>query len=270
MSKSYRSAMDEIKMSDELKKKIMNASAKGEKQKGKLIRPVYVGIASGLAASFVLVFALHHAYIAPVEHPTQNEMAQASEPPESNTFELAKADEAVVDTADNAEKDTDITADSGNKKAQQQAAPVAKEKAKQQDTPVAKESAEVKIQDTSKAKETSTVSEAAPATAAERENTVPEENEQPAETEPEEIVVAAAKTMSEPAAEKAPASEESLPDMDNAAAMRSAAPRSGGGGGGGVVSRSDESASAGSSVAASAAMTQPTDDPTDEPTEEAE
>lgn len=242
--------MDEIRMSEELKKKIMKTSAKGEKRKGKLIRPVYIGVASGIAASFVLVFALHYVYIAP-EHPAQNELAQASELPGSNTFELAEAGDTASDAADGTVGDKNNTKDNGN------------EKAKQQDTLVANERAEVQAQDTGKAKEASKVSEAAPATAAESSNTVSEEKEQAVETEPEEIMVASARIMSEPAAEKASTSEESLPDVDNAAAMRAAAPRSGGGGGGGVP-RSGGSAGAGGSAAASAPLPQQTEEPTEE------
>ena len=249
MSKSYRSAMDEIRMSDELKKKIIKASAKGEKRKGKLISPVYIGAASGIAACLALVFVLNHAYIVPEEQKAQVEMAQASEQPESNSFELADAGETEVDTADSTVGNTNNTADTQNKKTEQHATQATEKKAKKQDTSVTKEIATAKAQDTGNAKETST----APETAAEPANTASAENAQPAETEPEEIVVAAARIMSKATDEGMTAAEAvedgALPEYDNAAAMRASAPRSGGGGG---------------SIAASASTTQPTEEPTEE------
>lgn len=57
MSESYKSAMDKIKMSDELKEKIIGASAQREKKK-KIIRPVYIGAAAALAACVALVFSV--------------------------------------------------------------------------------------------------------------------------------------------------------------------------------------------------------------------
>ena len=249
MSKKYRSAMDEIKMSDALKKKIVKASAQ---KKRKRLRPVYISAAAGLAACLAIVITLHHASI------IRDERVSTPE------FETAQASEIPYTAAAENETATSGSAAEPNEKtAVAKADTKTKSEAETADTKTAKATKEAQQNKTeTKTKSAQTVvTETKDITASESET-----NEQPesGDTNPQtdtQIEVASA-DMAEDATEIMVAKTgeaEATETMPEAAAEPPAASarHSGGGGGGG-----------GTATAASAPMPQPTEDATEEATDE--
>ncbi|MBR0366482.1 MAG: hypothetical protein IJH94_06760 [Clostridia bacterium] len=246
MSKKYRSAMDEIKMSDALKKRIVKASAQKKKRR-KLIRPVYISAAAGLAACFAIVITLHHASVTKDERVTATEFetAQASEIP-YNVAAEDKAAESVTEPTEKtsvAKADTKIKTDAGTRK--DKTAKV-NEGTLQGKTESITESAQAAV--------TGTTDSAA---------AEPETNEQPeasaAGSETDTVIEAASANAAEDTTEitVAKAVERKMPEAmpEDAAEPPSTSVRRSGGGGG-------------TAPAASVPMPQPTEAPTEDAADE--
>lgn len=113
MSKSYKEAMDKIKMSDELKEKIINASAKGDRKR-KLFKPAYIVAATtGLAACLALVFALNASDIKKTDRIGQPgmEIAQTSGAVPRKELATTEATRTEPEAADAAADEEDTGAD---------------------------------------------------------------------------------------------------------------------------------------------------------------
>ena len=228
MSNSYKEAMDRIKMSDELKKRIISAAHKGEKKRKFILKPAYIGAAAAaFAACAALVFALGGTFtkrsVTPVDEPVeiaQNIPETAAEPEQDELPDAAVLAESVTDAGE-AATDTAVPTATQAPKAT---------KAPERTGGTAMAKADI----TRQAPETKPVSGGAPGRTEQEppsENTAPKSEEPPAaEPAPENESVMMAK-FPEPAAESA-AAESRVPIASAGASAASApVPRGGGGGG---------------------------------------